>query len=163
MRVLATFLLLFLSASGSFCQSKKEYYEDYLIPDGYIGYVRVMHEVKDAPPLPVENGRAVFKFDESGILKTSDQANIGWIYPKYYYYTDRSKTLLPDKSRGEGGMIYDKGIVNVKILEFFVGTEDQRSLWSQSDCGKEQDNNGYIPQNIKQCLEDYEKNKKQSP
>jgi hypothetical protein len=159
MRVLATFVLFVFLAGSSFCQAKKEYYTDYLIPDGYVGYVRAAQEVEDAPSLPVENGRTVFKFDKSGWLKTSDKVQEGWIYPKYYYYNTNSKELLPYTARGGGGMIWDGTIAATTILEFFVGTEAQKSLWYQSDCGKEKDRFGYLPQNIKQCLDDYEKSK----
>jgi len=158
MRVLSSFILFFFLASSSFCQSKKEYHTDYLIPDGYVGWVRAVHEVKDAPALPIEDERTVFKFDESGLLKTSDQVQEGWVYPRYYYYLNSNKTALSNSTEKEG-MIHSEKVANTTILDFFVGTEKQYGLWYESNCGKERDIFDYLPQNIKQCLEDYEKSK----
>ena len=160
MKIVTLLILLFVLASNGFCQSKKEYYDDYLFPNGYVGWVRVQHEVEGAPPLPVESGRTVFKFDESGVLKTSDKVQVGWVYPKYYYYTETTKTLLPDMAEGAGGMIHNASIINTKLLDFFVGTDHQYSLWYKSDCGKAPSPFDHSPGNIKQCLDEYEKNEK---
>ncbi len=161
MRVLAAFLLFLFVAGNGFCQGA--YYEDYLIPNGYVGWLRAMHKVKNAPALPVEDKRTIYKFDESGLLKTSNDLPAGSVYPRYYYYTDASKTLLPYKAKGADGMISGEGVSNEIGLHFFVGTEHQQSLWYESNCGKEKDNYGYLPQNIKRCLEDYEKKQTLSP
>jgi hypothetical protein len=161
MKVLAKFVLLFFLAGNSFCQSKKEYHEDYLIPDSYVGWVRAMHKVENAPPLPVEEGRTIYKFDESGVIKTSNDLPAGSIYANFYYYSNGNRTKLTN-SAGKEGMIYSEKVINITILDFFVGTEKQYGLWYESNCGKERDVFDYLPQNIKQCLEDYEKNKRPS-
>ena len=56
-------------------------------------------------------------------------------------------------------MISGEKVANTNILIFFVGTEDQKSLWYESNCGKEKDILDYLPQNVAKCLEDYEKSR----
>ena len=156
MKIVTLLVLLFVLASNGFCQ--KVYYEDYLFPDGYVGWVQVQHEVEGASALPVENGRYIYKFDESGLLKTKTPLLAGSSYSNYYYYSNSGREKLTD-STGKEGMIWGE-VVSNKVAEcFFVGSLEYYSLWYESSCGKEKDSYHYSPKNIKQCLEDYKQSK----
>ncbi|MGA7850019.1 MAG: hypothetical protein WCA13_13010 [Terriglobales bacterium] len=102
----------------------------FLIPKGYVGWVRVEFQVNDAAPLPVEGGEYLFKFPPSGLLVTSSSEEYGWAKDHYFYYSEKGTRVLPDA--GPGNLIWGK--INGeasgsqgkrKYEEFFVGTEQQ--------------------------------------
>ncbi len=104
----------------------------YLIPDGYVGWVRVEYNVGGAPPLPMEGGRFIFRFLPSAFLQTSSPEHFGWAKDEFFYYRDGSLRPLPQTGRGGGGMIW--GHINGEAHtvsgkhqyeEFFVGSEQQ--------------------------------------
>ncbi len=104
----------------------------FLIPEGYVGWVRVEFQVNGAPPLLVEGGEYLFKFPPSGLLRTSSSEEYGWAKDHYLYYSEKGARLLPDTGPGGGGLIWGK--INGeetgsqgkrKYEEFFVGTEQQ--------------------------------------
>lgn len=41
----------------------------FLIPEGYVGWIRVDFDVSGAPRLPIEDGFYIFEFPESGRLQ----------------------------------------------------------------------------------------------
>ena len=105
----------------------------FLIPEGYVGWVRVEFDVSGAPPLPLEGGEYLFKFSPSGLLRTSSPEEFGWAKDRYFYYSDTGTRPLPDLGsaasarmiwgniNGEGSGIQGKK----KYEEFFVGSEEQ--------------------------------------
>lgn len=102
----------------------------YLIPNGYVGWVNIYFEIKDAPALPVEEGRYLFKISPTGELSTSSRLE-GGIAKDDYYYVDKQdrRRRLESSGWGEGGMIWaeitgndEKGMI---FERFFVGTEEQ--------------------------------------
>ncbi len=104
----------------------------FLIPEGYVGWVRVEFQVNGASPLPVEGGEYLFKFPPSGLLRTSSSEEYGWAKDHYFYYSEKGARVLPDTPPGGGGLIWGK--INGeksgsqgkrKYEEFFVGTEHQ--------------------------------------
>jgi len=104
----------------------------FLIPEGYVGWVRVEFQVNGAPPLPVDGGEYLFKFPPSGLLRTSSSEQYGWARDHYFYYSEKGARILPDTLPGGGGLIWGK--INGeksgsqgkrKYEEFFVGTERQ--------------------------------------
>ena len=104
----------------------------FLIPEGYVGWVRVEFQVKDAPPLPVEGGEYLFKFPSSGFIRTSSPEEYGWAKDHYFYYSEKATRILPETGWGGGGLIWGKingeesGSQGTrKYEEFFVGTEQQ--------------------------------------
>jgi hypothetical protein len=103
----------------------------YLIPEGYVGWVNIYFEVKDAPPLSMEEDHYLFKLPASGELQTSSRMASGVAKDDYYYYDDASNKVRRLESTGwdGGGMIWaesfgdgEKGGNN---LRFFIGTEEQ--------------------------------------
>jgi uncharacterized protein DUF6843 len=104
----------------------------FLIPEGYVGWVRVEFQVPGAPPLPVEGTEYLFKFPRSGLLRTSSAEEYGWAKDHYFYYSEKGARILRNTGSGGGGLIWGK--VNAeesgplgkrKYEEFFVGTEQQ--------------------------------------
>jgi hypothetical protein len=97
----------------------------FLIPEGYVGWVRVDFNIKDAPPLPVEGDYLVFKIPPSGYLRTPAKYACG-LPQDYYYYSGDSRRQIDMKQmiRWNGFVSgeepdYDKEITDY----FFVGTE----------------------------------------
>ena len=50
------------------CQAKERRPNRYLLPDGYIGWVRVNYRIKGAPALPIEDGYYLLRFPMNGLL-----------------------------------------------------------------------------------------------
>ncbi len=103
----------------------------FLMPEGYVGWVRVEFQSSGAPPVPVENGEYVFQIPPSGLLKTSSPEQYGWAKDRYFYDSKNGARRLPDGGR-EQNLIWGK--INGQestsrssrmYEEFFVGTEQQ--------------------------------------
>ena len=128
------------------CQGKQRHPSRYLIPKGYIGWVRIDFKVNDAPPLPIEDGHYLFKFPPSGHLQTSSDIEYGWSSSDdFYYYSGDDRQQLKETMWGGGGMVWGQsngssqdGSNNVTAIfeNFFVGTEEQFKK-----CGNERDEN----------------------
>lgn len=104
----------------------------YLVPDGYVGWVRVEYGVPGAPPLSMEDGRVVFKFPPEAVLRTSSPERFGWAKDEFFYYREGTLRPLQQSGRGGGGTVW--GRINGEAMtasgkrqyeEFFVGSEPQ--------------------------------------
>src|ERR1041385_8868642 len=73
------------------CQERQRRPNRYLIPDGYVGWVRINYRIKEAPILPIEDGYYLFKFPESGIINTSSEGEEGFAPDEYYYYSEQAR------------------------------------------------------------------------
>ena len=102
----------------------------FLVPDGYAGWLQLEYNVKDAAPVPVENGEKIFKFAKSGVLSTSSPGPDAGAENEYLYYSENGTTHeIPLDYRSGNAMIWgqhpgSKGGV-MCLFEFFVGTEEQ--------------------------------------
>jgi hypothetical protein len=104
--------------------------ERFLIPAGYIGWARIDFRQKDAPPLPMEDGRLLLKLDEHGTLKTSSAPMSGHGKDDFFYYSGDRRTPLSNAGVCKGGMIWQIETMvdeptSTPFVRFFVGTEDQ--------------------------------------
>jgi len=104
--------------------------ERYLIPAGYNGWIRIDYQQKNAPPLPVEDGRRLIKFDANGKTATSSTPLSGHGKDEFFYVSGNKRTPLSTAGVCKGGMIWDPVTVidpstSTPFLRFFVGTEDQ--------------------------------------
>ena len=104
--------------------------ERFLIPSGYSGWVRVEFRQKNAPPLPMEDGRLLLKLDERGTLQTSSDPQQGHGKDDFYYYTGDRRTPLSNAGVCKGGMIWQIDTMvdeqtSTPFVRFFVGTEDE--------------------------------------
>ena len=104
----------------------------FLVPEGYVGWVRVEFQVPGAAPLPVDGGEYLFKFPPAGLLSTSSSEEYGWAKDHYFYYSEGGTRVLPQTGPGGGGLIWGKlnaeksgPLGKRKYEEFFVGTEQQ--------------------------------------
>src|SRR5262249_22302655 len=62
-----------------------------LIPEGYIGWVRVEYGVPSAPPFETVNGRHVLRIPQSGFARTSSSFEPGIQSDVYDYVTPNGK------------------------------------------------------------------------
>ena len=109
----------------------------FLIPDGYVGWVRVEFQVADAPPVPVERDQYIFRIPPTGILKTSSPEKFGYGKDEYYYDSTRGLRKLPTEAKN-GRLVWGQingeavGVSGRRQYEgFFVGTEDQFKDWPE--------------------------------
>ena len=104
--------------------------ERFLIPAGYSGWVRVDFRHKDAPPLPMEDGRLLLKLNAQGALQTSSDPQLGHGRDDFFYYTGDRSMPLSNAGVCKGGMVWqietmvDDG-TSTPFERFFVGTENQ--------------------------------------
>ena len=106
----------------------------YLVPTGYVGWIKIEFDVSNAPPLPVEDYYLVCQIPPSGKLQTSSDIQFGVAKDEYYYYAVDSRQALKATRSDGGGMIWggfngkeldaNKQVVQT-YLEFFVGSEDE--------------------------------------
>jgi hypothetical protein len=101
-------LLLFLCVPplSAACQEEQRRPSRYLIPGGFVGWVKIFYKVKDAPPLPIEDGAYLLRIPPSGVLKTSSVMEYGWATDEYFYYSGDARRPLKVTGWDEGGMIW---------------------------------------------------------
>lgn len=87
--VSAALIITLQMASISICgqTSRKTLPYRFLIPEGYVGLIRVDFDVAGAPPLPIEDGFYIFKFSESGRLQTSSSDVVESRRNEFLYYS----------------------------------------------------------------------------
>src|SRR5438105_4542533 len=85
--------ILFCFASSAACQKQRRP-SRYLMPDGYVGWVKIYFKVPNAPALPIEDGYYLFKFPASGVLQTSSAMEDGWAQDQYFYFSGESRRPL---------------------------------------------------------------------
>ena len=151
-------LVLFWCLFSTFvaCQEKQRRSCRYLVPEGFVGWVKVYYKVEGAPALPLEDGRYLFKFPASGVLKTSSDIEYGWAQDQYFSYSEEVRQPLANTGWGEGGMIWadyngssatlpmgtsssDEAAKKVTTFYggFFVGTEAEYTDYGRFVDGKE--------------------------
>lgn len=130
------FCLLILLLNASACAARNT--NKYLIPKGYVGWVRVYYGIRNAPALPIEtDGKtAVLKIGADGKLLTSTEPRGAEM--TFYYYEGETQTLIKtigsppfdDVIQGFGsssGIDCKTNIGGFKIANamFFSGTPEQ--------------------------------------
>ena len=107
----------------------------YLIPDGYVGWVKIKRG-ENAAPLPLVDGKYICRIPPDGTLATSTVTEDGWATDEYFYDSgDNNFTPLRETSWGDGGMIWGgttefgataPGSRPTRMTEnIFIGTEAQ--------------------------------------
>jgi hypothetical protein len=109
--------------------------DEFLIPQGYVGWVEIRYDEKNASVLPMDHGMFSFRIPTTGILKTSSPLEQGWANDEYFYYSeDGSRQPLKNTGWGFGGMIWGAAVESQETLDssrtllqqyFYVGTEEQ--------------------------------------
>lgn len=104
----------------------------FLIPSGYVGWVRVDYRVPNAPPLGREGKHLVVRIGRDGSAKTSSDLPEGWGEDQFFYDSGRGRQPMSNAGWCKGGMIWDeasgKDERSTLFLRFFVGNEDQFRL-----------------------------------
>ena len=109
--------------------------ECWLIPEGYVGWLRLDFEIVGTPELPLVDGCRVVRVPPSGRVQTSlpDTTMPGKRRNRYFYVSEKGRVSLKDILHGslEGNQIWDDAYVGqsrpLKVLYhcLFVGTEAQ--------------------------------------
>ena len=104
--------------------------ERFLIPAGYSGWARVDFRQKDAPPLPMEDGRRLLKLNAQGTLQTSSDPQPGHGRDDFFFYSGDRRTPLSNAGVCKGGMVWQIETMvddrtSTPFERFFVGTEGQ--------------------------------------
>ncbi len=80
----------------------------FLIPEGYVGWIRADFDVEGAPTLPVEDGFYILKFNESGRLKTSLGDLLESRRDEFFFYSNEGKYRLHEGGPVEQRLIQDQ-------------------------------------------------------
>src|SRR5467141_1779545 len=102
----------------------------FLIPQGYVGWLRVEYDVECFPPIPVEDGVRILRFAGANVLETASSMPEDAAERQYFYYAaDGSERNLAADYRNGNGMIWRESPGSrggkMKMFVFFVGTEEQ--------------------------------------
>ena len=102
----------------------------FLVPEGYVGWLLVEHDVECAPPIPVEGSVRIFRFTASGVLETSSPIPTDSAARQYFYYAaDGSERNLAADYQSGNGMIWQERPGSrggkMSMFVFFVGTQEQ--------------------------------------
>ena len=102
----------------------------FLIPEGYVGWLRVEYDVECFPPIPVEDGVRILRFAGANVLETASSMPEDAAERQYFYYAaDGSERNLAADYRNGNGMIWRESPGSrggkMKMFVFFVGTEEQ--------------------------------------
>lgn len=68
---------------------------DFLVPEGYEGWVCIRYAVPDAAPLPELGGVQQLRIPAGGYLETSSRLAVGWRRDRYFWYDSTGTTRIP--------------------------------------------------------------------
>ncbi|MGB7070289.1 MAG: hypothetical protein WBD22_12410 [Pyrinomonadaceae bacterium] len=97
MKIIGLAVLALLLGVGVYVW-KTEFGDDeiFILPEGYIGFVLILHDQKNGEPGKYESGKRVYEIPSNGILKTQFSLNTGWHSPGKYFYKQNGKlTEIP--------------------------------------------------------------------
>src|SRR5215831_5806252 len=80
----------------------------FLIPSGYVGWVRIEYGVSGAPPLPREGKYRLLRLEKDGTLKTSSDLPEGWGRDQFFYDSGSTRQPLSNAGWCKGGMIWNE-------------------------------------------------------
>jgi hypothetical protein len=103
----------------------------FLIPQNYVGSIRVDYGIPGTPPLPIRNGCYIYKIPSSGYLRTSSALPEDGLAKDEYYYVGAKQNILLDASGGKSSLVWgdtfisgsDNGMPVSTYRWLFVGTE----------------------------------------
>lgn len=124
----------------------------YLIPKGYVGWIRVEFNVKDAPPLPVEGNYYVVKIPPTGHFQTSTPDAYGPLGDVYVYQCgDERKQLVVSQAKEAFCRIWGNFEGPATLSDatpypfryFFVGPKEQYEKYQFNGGNIELEKDGY--------------------
>ena len=118
----------------------------FLIPDGYIGWVKIELNIKGAPSLPLKDDHYTFEIPSSGQFQTSSDEEFDLARDEYYYVSGDSKRRLVSDVIIDGvTMIWNgySGSVTTtnskekpyKYIYFFVGSKSEYEKYKCKQAG----------------------------
>ena len=101
----------------------------FLIPDAYVGWVRIQYGVATAPSLAREGKYWVVTIGPDGKAQTSSLPPEGWASDQFFYQSGGQHRMLSNAGWCKGGMIWGEEVErdpkSSAIESFYVGSEDQ--------------------------------------
>ncbi len=102
----------------------------FLVPEGYVGWLLLEYNIKDAEPAPTVGDTKTFQFPRTGMLNTSSPGPERGAEDQYFYYfPDGSLREISQNYAAGKGMIWGQheGSRNgvMSHFGFFAGTEEQ--------------------------------------
>lgn len=102
----------------------------FLVPRGFVGWLFLDYNVKNAQPAPTDGGFKVFRFPDTGALQIATSGPERGADDQYFFYSpDGSLEEIPPDYRNGKGMIWGvyEGTRDGTLSQFgfFVGTEEQ--------------------------------------
>ena len=90
------------------CASPEHQHEVVIVPDSYNGWITVEHDVVGAPPLPVYDGKVVFRVPDNGYLATSTPVFEGSVSTSFEFESGTGIEVVPGRSLGKvsAGHVY---------------------------------------------------------
>ena len=137
----ALVIILQIASISIYAQTRPLPYR-FLIPEGYVGWIRVDFNVPDAPQLPVEDGFYIFKFPETGRLQTSSGDVVESRRNEFLYYSAegsyRLKVVGPIEKRMVHGEFSGPGQGHIAPVPnhyryIFIGPTDVFDRYQASD------------------------------
>src|SRR5579871_63869 len=102
----------------------------FLIPEGYVGWLRLECNVEGAPARSATNGVSTYKLPPDGVLRTSCVMPDAGLKKEYFFYSaDGAVSRVPSDYWSDRGLIWGeyegtrKGVRS--FLGFFVGSGEQ--------------------------------------
>jgi len=97
-----------------------------LIPDSYVGWVRIYYKGPGAPSLRKESGSYLIVIDDAGTARTSSIRDSGYGRDEYFYFSSagiRTKLKLQGVEDAPDDMIHDFTYQSApkEVTLFFVG------------------------------------------
>ena len=98
---------------------------DFVVPKGYVGWIRVKYNVFGTQPLPIRNGRYAARIPANGLLKTSTLEEEGWGRDQFYFINKSGQeTHLPSDFDEPNRLMWGPaGRTNETWM--FIGTKKQ--------------------------------------
>jgi len=99
----------------------------YEIPEQFRGWLLIEFAPAGCPPIPVENGKRVFRFPPSGRLCLSGSEEYG-VAKDEFYFVGTTTRVVPQSAPGGNGLLWGggNGSVGSRTFEhFFVGSEQE--------------------------------------
>ncbi|TXD47817.1 DUF6843 domain-containing protein [Polaribacter sp. IC063] len=62
-----------------------------LIPENYVGTIKIRFNEKNGIEKKYENDKRIYEIPENGILKTKFNPQFGYHFPEYYYISENGK------------------------------------------------------------------------
>lgn len=128
----------------------------YEIPDGYVGWIEIQHEIPETAVTPIRDKQLIFVIPESGLLKTRTAQQFGTAQDHYFYCGNNGCREIANTGWGKGGMIWgessgtfeETGKPEIRVEHFFVGNETQYKKMQELSAMQE----GIVPGDIKSKL-----------